>query len=555
MRTRSGRGGVLDPIVRAALAAVRLGELSDGELLARFVATRDEEAFAELVRRLGSTVYGVCHRVLGTRADAEDAFQVTFLVLARKADTVRPPGRVAAWLHGVAVLTARKARAGRLRRFARERALGDTPEPSAVYTPPEPDLGRVLDEEIQRLPDKYRAAVVLCEVRGLTVAQTAAELGLPVGTVASRLARGRALLASRLTRRGVAGAAAVGAAGGLASTAMAAPAKLFGSAVSVAFSGSQCAPAGAQLLLNEVLRAMSLSKLRAFAVATVLSGAAALGGAGLLPSGAAPALAAPVPKAAPGAADPLDRVKVDNIAGLLKVEAIRKDIQLTAEQAKKVDELRGRRKQAVVPNVIQQGPVGGVVIGPAMPARPAIPVGPAMPVGPAIPVGGGIQVVDVAVGFSGMESPSDPEFYKAAAEILKPEQMRRLKQLSLQAKGPVVLLDRRVIRALGLSAEQEDKIEAVAPPDRSKNGGTLAVRMVNGRVEDPEAERDVAAWEAALKVLTAEQRAKWDGLVGKVLPAAELRKAQIVSLEEIKNLMPNLPNVPNINPIPVPPPG
>ncbi|MDY3552077.1 sigma-70 family RNA polymerase sigma factor [Gemmata sp. JC717] len=542
MRTRSGRGGMLDPVVRAALVAARLGELSDGELLARFVATRDEEAFAELVRRLGPTVYGVCHRVLGTRTDAEDAFQVTFLVLARKADTVRPPGRVAAWLHGVAVLTARKARAVRLRRHARERALGDTPEPSAVYTPPEPDLARVLDEEIQRLPDKYRAAVVLCEVRGLTVAQTAAELGLPVGTVASRLARGRVLLASRLTSRGGAGAAAVG---GLASAAMAAPAKLFGSAVSVAFSGSQCAP-GAQLLLNEVLRAMSLSKLRAFAVATILSSAVALGGAGLLPSGTAPALAAPVPKSTPGAADPLDRVKADNLAGLLKVEAIRKDIQLTAEQAKKVDELRARRKQAVVPNVIQQGPVGGGVIGPAVPAVPAI---------PAIPVGGGIQVVDVAVGFSGMDSPNDPEFYKAAAEILKPEQMRRLKQLSLQAMGPVALLDRRVIRALGLSAEQEDKIEAVAPPDRSKNGGTLAVQIVNGRVKDLETERDKGAWEAALKVLTAEQRAKWDSLVGKVLPPAELRKAQIVSLEEIKDLMPNLPNVPNINPIPVPPPG
>ncbi|WP_320686783.1 RNA polymerase sigma factor [Gemmata algarum] len=530
---------MLDPVVRAALVAARLGELSDGELLARFVATRDEEAFAELVRRLGPTVYGVCHRVLGARTDAEDAFQVTFLVLARKADAVRPPGRVAAWLHGVAVLTARKARAVRLRRHARERALGDTPEPSAVYTPPEPDLARVLDEEIQRLPDKYRAAVVLCEVRGLTVAQTAAELGLPAGTVASRLARGRVLLASRLTSRGVAGAAAVGAAGGLASAAMAAPAKLFGSAVSVALSGSQCAP-GAQLLLNEVLRAMSLSKLRAFAVTTVLSGAVALGGAGLLPSGTAPALAAPVPKATPGAADPLDRIKADNLAGLLKVEAIRKDIQLTAEQAKKVDELRARRKQAVVPNVIQQGPVGGGVIGPAVPA---------------IPVGGGIQVVDVAVGFSGMDSPNDPEFYKAAAEILKPEQMRRLKQLSLQAMGPVALLDRRVIRSLGLSAEQEDKIEAVAPPDRSKNGGTLAVQIVNGRVKDLETERDKGEWEAVLKVLTAEQRAKWDGLVGKVLPAAELRKAQIVSLEEIKNLIPNLPNVPNINPIPVPPPG
>lgn len=533
MRARGGRGGLLDPIVRAALASARLGELSDGELLTRFVAARDEDAFAELVRRLGPTVYGVCRRVLGTRTDAEDAFQVAFLVLARKADTVRPPGRVAAWLHGVAVLTARKARAAGLRRTAREQALGAAHEPSAAFTPPEPDLAQVLDEELQRLPDKYRSAVVLCEVRELTVAQTAAELGLPVGTVASRLARGRALLASRLTRRGVAGAAAVG---GLANVAVAAPAKLFGSAVSVALSGPQCAPVGAQLLLNEVLRTMTLGKLRAFTFAAVLSGVAALGGAGLLPSGSAPALAAPVPKASPdSAADPLDRVKANNLSGLLKVEAVRQDIQLTAEQTKKVDELRSQRKPAV-PNVIQQGPIGGGVIGGAAPA------------------GGRVQIAGT-VAFSGMELSNDPEFNKAAAEILKPEQMRRLKQLSLQAMGPAALLDRRVIRALGLSAEQEDKIEAVAPPDRSKSGGGLVVRMVNGRVEEPEAERDGAAWEAALKVLTPDQRTKWDGLIGKMLPAAELRKAHTVSFEEIKNRIPNLPNVPNINPNPVPPPG
>lgn len=109
------------PLVRATLASVRLGGLTDGELLTRFVASRDETAFAELVRRLGPTVPDVCRSMLRHADDAEDAFQMAFMVLARKAHTVRPPGRVAAWLHGVALLLARKAR---VRRAYRHRQSG-----------------------------------------------------------------------------------------------------------------------------------------------------------------------------------------------------------------------------------------------------------------------------------------------------------------------------------------------------------------------------------------------------------------------------------------------
>ncbi len=281
--------GTLPALVRATLSSVRLAELSDGELLVRFVATRDNEPFAELVRRLGPTVLGVCRRLLGTGPDAEDAFQVAFMVLARRAGSVRPPGRVAAWLHGVALLTARKVRHVRNRRAARE-STSDTPiertEPCREW---EPDLAEVLDAELDRLPAKYRLPVVLCEVRELTVAQAATELGWPVGTVASRLSRGRAALANRLRRRGVTVGSTLFAAGGTWAATAQVPAHFIGAAVRAADTGGTVFSAVILPLLSEVLRAMTLSQVRMVG-AWVLVAATVLGGFGLLRTtdGAAP---------------------------------------------------------------------------------------------------------------------------------------------------------------------------------------------------------------------------------------------------------------------------
>lgn len=199
------------PLARHLLRVV-LGtpDVPDRDLLARFVASRDEEAFAEIVRRHGPMVLACCRRVTGRAHDADDAFQAAFLVLARRAGSVTRPELLANWLYGVACRTALEARAARRR--AEERLVSAAPEPASPERPDDPtELRRVIDEELARLPDKYRAAVVLCELEGVPRAAAAAQLGIPEGTLSSRLAHARKVLAERLTRRGItAGASAVG---------------------------------------------------------------------------------------------------------------------------------------------------------------------------------------------------------------------------------------------------------------------------------------------------------------------------------------------------------
>jgi RNA polymerase sigma factor (sigma-70 family) len=176
--------------------------LGDGQLLGCFIEHRDECAFAALVKRHGPLVWGVCRRLL-RHHDAEDAFQATFLVLARKAASVVPREMVANWLYGVAHQTALQARRTAARRGARERPVTDMPEPPAVQQDLWNDLRPLLDEELSRLPDKYRAVIILCDLEGKTRKEAARQLRVPEGTVAGRLARARTMLARRLTRRGV----------------------------------------------------------------------------------------------------------------------------------------------------------------------------------------------------------------------------------------------------------------------------------------------------------------------------------------------------------------
>jgi RNA polymerase sigma factor (sigma-70 family) len=175
---------------------------SDGQLLARFIAARDEDAFAQLVRRHGRMVLGVCRRVLRNAHDAEDAFQATFLILARKAGSVVQRESVGSWLYRVAYHAALDAAASCARRRSLETQVRNLPHPEVM--PDElHDLRPLLDRELSLLPEKYRAAVVLCDLEGWTRREAARQLGIPEGTLSSRLMTAHKLLAKRLARGGL----------------------------------------------------------------------------------------------------------------------------------------------------------------------------------------------------------------------------------------------------------------------------------------------------------------------------------------------------------------
>jgi RNA polymerase sigma factor (sigma-70 family) len=190
---------VILPLVWAALGPDGAGS-TDRELLEQYVACRDEAAFAALLRRHGPMVLGVCRRVLRNQADAEDAFQATFLVLVRKAAAIRS-GNVGSWLYGVAHNTALKALAMNRKRRTKEREAGSLSR-TRTAEPGWCELQALLDTELSRLPDRYRAPLVLCDLVGKTIKEAARHLGWPQGTAATRLARGRALLARRLAKHG-----------------------------------------------------------------------------------------------------------------------------------------------------------------------------------------------------------------------------------------------------------------------------------------------------------------------------------------------------------------
>jgi RNA polymerase sigma factor (sigma-70 family) len=198
-----------------------LEELSDAQLLTQFVTARDEAAFAALVRRHGPMVLGVSRRILNHAQDAEDVFQATFLVLARRANAVVRRETVGSWLYRVAYRTAQEARTMRARRRAKEGQAAPRPQPDV---PPADlqDWRPILDDELGGLPEKYRAPIVLCDLEARSRKDAAQQLRIPEGTLSSRLAKARRLLAVRLARRGITLAGA-GLAAALGENALAAP--------------------------------------------------------------------------------------------------------------------------------------------------------------------------------------------------------------------------------------------------------------------------------------------------------------------------------------------
>jgi RNA polymerase sigma factor (sigma-70 family) len=191
-----------ESIVRTVNRLLADGAASDADLLRLYVRTRDELAFAALVHRHGPMVFGVCRRTLAHVQDAEDAFQATFLVLAQRAHTVRPDS-LGRWLYGVAVRVANKARVRRARRMAIEASHEPAIEPVAAPKPPN-DWLPLLDAAMAKLSDRDRGPLILCDLQGRSRAEAASELGIPEGTLSSRLARSREKLRARLARLGAA---------------------------------------------------------------------------------------------------------------------------------------------------------------------------------------------------------------------------------------------------------------------------------------------------------------------------------------------------------------
>jgi RNA polymerase sigma factor (sigma-70 family) len=263
--------------------------MADGELLESFVTRRDDAAFAALVRRHGPMVWGVCRRVLPTHHDAEDAFQATFLVLVRKAASVTPRHMVANWLYGVAHQTALNARASAARRRTRERQVTEMSEPAS----PEQDLWRdlqpILDQELSRLPAKYRSAIVLCDLEGKTRKDAAGQFGVPEGTLSGWLTRGRAMLAKRLARHGLAVTGGALAAV-LSPSALAAgvPASAVSATIRAAslWTAGQAAPgvisAEVAALTEGVIKTMLLKQLKMATVVLLMVSAAGMGAGGMI---------------------------------------------------------------------------------------------------------------------------------------------------------------------------------------------------------------------------------------------------------------------------------
>jgi RNA polymerase sigma factor (sigma-70 family) len=286
MKTR--KQSSLARLLSRMLQARQAGGLSDAQLLERFVIRRDEAAFEVLLWRHGPTVLGVCRRVLRHEQDAEDAFQATFLVLARKAGSIGTGQALGSWLYRVAQRVAVRAKVLAGKRAARQAPLADVaadPAPDPAWS----DLRRVLDEEVSRLPEKYRAPFVLCYLDGKTNADAARALGCPKGTVLSRLAWARQRLRARLTRRGLGLSAGLVAAGLAAKPAAAmVRAALVEASLRVVLAGTTRRAVGAPVpgqvaaLTQGVLQAMLWTKIKIVIGCVLAIGGLGLGGNVLL---------------------------------------------------------------------------------------------------------------------------------------------------------------------------------------------------------------------------------------------------------------------------------
>jgi RNA polymerase sigma factor (sigma-70 family) len=459
----------------------------DAELLAAFAAGRDPTAFEAIVRRHGPMVLGVCRRVTGNHADADDAFQAAFLVLVHKARAVAPGHLLGPWLHGVAYRTAMKAKSTAARRRAREARLPD----DVCAEPAEDDradLTARLDRAIQALPERYRLPLVLCELQGLSYRDAAGRLGVKEGTLAGRLSRARGLLGKRL-RHGV-GLAAVPLAAVIPDPVTAAvPAALLRSTVAAA--NGSVSPAVAALT-HGVLTHMLLTKLRPATVALALGLAAAL----VIPTDRGKAAPERPASDKPAAAKPEADKSIDESLAdpNLHHPRVWLELKLSSEQRDEIDRLLDAdevRHTELLKEMFKANQAAG---NPQAAAE-----------------------VRARSQMRMMKLPQETAL-AIQTKVLKPDQAKRLRQIALQAKGPGAFLREDVKAALKYSTEQEERLAGVV------DGAWDRIRIMTGN--ETASEAYVGAVKTILEGLTKEQQKAWDALTGKPfpMPAIVVRK-------------------------------
>ncbi len=357
---------IIQHLRRAALVQDETAQ-TDGQLLESFLAQKDEAAFASLLRRHGAMVLGVCSRILNNHHDAEDAFQATFLVFARKASSVTPRERIANWLHGVAQRTALKARTMKAKSQVRERQVRQPPEPQSTENDHWDDLQPVLDEELGRLPENYRLPLLLCDLEGKSIKEATRQLGWPQGTLAGRLARARKMLAKRLTLRGIGlsgGGLAVVLADHVASACVPAPLAAATIKAATAIAAGQTVAAGivssqVVAITEGILKAMMLTKLKTMTAILLMIGVASSGG-GTLARHTAAAQPRPDDNNKPVTAE--SKLDAERYAIAYQDAKTEPAPDRKAETPKSLDETKLHGEWRLVQPNSGDGPVGGIVL-------------------------------------------------------------------------------------------------------------------------------------------------------------------------------------------------
>jgi RNA polymerase sigma factor (sigma-70 family) len=487
-----------------------VGSLTDGELIERYLTGADEvaeAAFSALVDRHGALVLHACREVLGNSEDAHDAFQATFLVLMKRAGTIRARNSVASWLYGVARRVSMRAKTQSTRRRAHERKAIETREPDHATTS---EGWHELHEEIARLPDRFREPIVLCYFEGLSCDAAAQRLGCARGTILSRLARGRERLRGRLVHRGVAPAIAAFT-DPMPFVLASVPASLAKATVEAAALKGTAAGAfsvSITTLAERTLRTMMVKKIVAFAAAVVVGGGIGVGGLSLLARNADPvvvdsgksATANPKAKAKPIRSD-LANERLGEYVGMgtlthPAVEPVRKGLGLTDAQLKVAKKLADERDPKRV-LVMDQLPAG--VRGLALQ-----------------------QLV------KDLHAAIDRDAGDAMSKVLQPGQLARLDQMILTGHGVRALGYADVQQALHLTAEQKTKIDTIIGKHHeelraiSRRPGGLPQNVEGQMALEEELEPlRRKALDDALAVLTPEQKTIWQGLIGPPFVAGE----------------------------------